>query len=481
MKRFREVVLTRIQREEMFFSNKVTHVITTRDIPPEGAVSPTDSTAQSTAHNDSQAQTINPSLLDRVSEVPSTHAESLLKARLGLRKVSQPPTTAADENKKPARSADVLVRAREIGIKIWALEKVQRMMATMFDGDTGSTHGHNTRATSAQAISRSTREADLSTLLRNEKIHGPTDRDPTVPAKELILFKGPFIYIHDLDEKTKPIMVREYSKAPNKESGDWPQFRSVSQGKCPFVPEADTSRRDAEREAIREQRRQLEKERTGATRTRSAAAAVEAAQRMQPPPPSRRALTQTESAGNSATISAAQSTYSQAQDEEAQPNAYVKRATAPARLFNGEPVASGIQNSITSAIHSQMVSSTATAPGAKAGTSKEVHGLGRRVLEKNSGAPAQSLTTSHRMNDLSIAARDDGNARTAKRKTTGLTIEESFNDENQDPVRRAEQTRQVKALPRRRPVRRDPKPGYCENCMDKFDDFDEVSTSTHSN
>lgn len=453
----------------MFFSNKITHVITTRDIPPEGVVPPAESNSQSNARHDSQPQTINPSLLDRVSEAPTTQAESLLRSRLGLRKVSQPPTTAAEENKKPARSADVLVRAREIGIKIWALEKVNRMMSTMFDGDVEPAHGHNTRATSAQAISRSAREADLSTLLRNEKIYGPSDRDHIVPARDLILFKGPFIYIHDLEEKQKPIMVREYQKPQTKETGDWPQFRSVSQGKCPFVPEADSSRRDAERELIREQRRQLEKdriekERLGATRTRSAAAAVEAAQRMQPPAQTRRALTQTESTNNSATISAGQSTYSQAQDGEEQPNAYVKKAAPPARLFNGEPVASGIQNSITSAIHSQMVSSTANAIGQKAGTSKEVHALGRRVLEKNS-APA--LTTSRRMNDLSLAAQED--ARAQKRKTAR---QESFNDENDDP-RRVEK-KPAKAVHRRRPVERAPKAGYCENCMDKFDDFDEV-------
>ena len=456
----------------MFFSNKVTHVITTRTIPPEGVVPPTESTARSTRHDSHQPQTINPSLLDRVSEAPSTQAESLLKAKLGLRKASQPPTTAVEENKKQVRSADVLVRAREIGIKIWALEKVKRMMSTMFDGDVEPAHGHNTRATSAQAISRSAREADLSTLLRNEKIYGPGDRDFTAPARDLILFKGPFIYIHDIDGKQKPIMVREYQKPQTKETGDWPQFRSVSQGKCPFVPEADSSRRDAERELIREQRRHLEKERLGATRTRSAAAAVEAAQRMQPPAQPRRALTQTESTTNSAaTISAEQSTYSQTEGGDEQPNAYVKRAVQPARLFNGEPVASGIQNSITSAIHSQMVSSTANAIGGKAGTSKEVHALGRRVLEKNSAAPA--LTTSRRMNVLSLAAQDNAGAQ--KRKTTR---QESFNDENED-LRRAER-KQAKPAQRRRPVERAPKAGYCENCMDKFDDFDEVSSALSS-
>ena len=100
------------------------------------------------------------------------------------------------------------------------------------------------------------------------------------------------------------------------------------------------------------------------------------------------------------------------------------------------------------------------APGQKAGISKEVHALGRRVLEKNAVAPAQA---SRRMNDLSIGGED------AKRRKTAR--EESFNNEN-----RGEQVRQ-KSQPRRsrRPEPRAPKAGYCENCMDKFDDFDEVS------
>ncbi len=489
IQRRRGVPLIIKQKEEKFFCSKVTHVVTSRAIPVENAASPTESAADA-ENGENQPKTINPSLLERTND----HAESQpLKGRAALDAAfarasgagsREARNTVHNEVRKPSappQHTDILLRAREMGIKIWAMEKLERMMTTMFDTDIDyASHSHNTRATSASAASRSRRDGrdtDLSLLLKQEKNYGPTDRDLSVPTKDMILFKGPFIYIHDIDERQKPIMVREYTKVPIKEQGDWPQFRSVAQGKCPFVPEADNGRRDAEREArqMARQQRQLEKEKeerearaASQPRTRAATAAVEA--RMQPPPVTeRRVLGETESAGNRR--AAAVSTEDEEASSQAQPNAYVKRAVAP-RLFLGEPVASGIQQSnITSAIRSQMISSTAAAPGAKAGTSKELHGLQRKVLEKNSGPVSMGLTSSHRMTDLSIHQKE--NTHGQKRKTSTLREEESFDIENQESLRRSE-PRLVKPMPRRRTVRRDPKPGYCENCMDKFDDFDEV-------
>ena len=395
--------------------------------------------------------------------------------------------------RQQGRNADVLYRARELGMKIWALEKLQRMMTTMFDTDTGSgvAHGHNTRSNTVQGnvtATRVNREADLSQLLRNERINGPSDRDPTVATKDLALFKGPFIYIHDIDEKQKPVMVREYAKVAHKEDGDWPQFRSVANGKCPFVEEVDYSRREAEKEKeILRLQRQQEKEKMMVPRTR---AATEAA-KMQPPRAvgNKRPVAEMDGSSNRSVV------VSTKQDNPFNPrersvhtdtepssrgmqNAFVSRA-GQGRLFGGEPVASGVQPSnITSAIRSQMISSTAAQPGAKVGTSKEVHGLQRKVLEKNSGGPASygGLTSSHRMTDIATAAREESN-RPMKRKGQDklALIEEDINpSEAEENARRVEATRKAKAVQQRKLEKRDPKPGYCENCQDKFEDFEEV-------
>lgn len=468
-------------------------MVTTRSIPSENEVSSADANTGSSA-NDSQSQTkhpqtINPVLLDRSSESASTQYEGVttkgkftFDAHFTSRRPA-PVTQDMDIRKQPVRNADVLYRARDLGIKIWALEKLSRMMTTMFDTDTGMVHDHNTRSNptrvAAPALSRSAREADLSQLLRNERINGPSDRDPTVATKEMILFKGPYIYVHDIDEKQRPIMVREYSKVANKEDGDWPQFRSVPNGKCPFVEEVDYSRRDAEKEMARQQK-QMEREKSAAPRTR-ASVAVEAGMRPPKPINSNRALTDIDQGANRgiAPPPNKQAAPFEIPSLEGEPsskgphNAFVSRAGA-GRLYGGEPVASGVQPSnITSAIRSQMISSTAAAPGAKAGTSKEVHGLQRKVLERNSGPASLGLTSSHRMTDLAGAAKED--TRTTKRKGNDKLgmIEEDLNEAEQN-ARRAEAERKTKAVQKRKSEKRDPKPGYCENCMDKFEDFDEV-------
>lgn len=371
-------------------------------------------------------------------------------------------------------------------MKIWALEKLQRMMTTMFDTDTSSqlAHGHNTRASAASVepdgLGRSNKTGELSQLLRNERINGPSDRDPTVASSDLVMFKGPFIYIHDMNEKQKPVMVREYAKVTNKEDGDWPQFRSVANGKCPFVEEVDHERKKQEREQQRRQKQAVRDAAAGdAPRTRAATAEA----KMQPP--SKRILAEND-AGNRTHFPITekpdrnispelQAIGPEPSSTRGPQNAFVSRA-AQGKLFGGEPVASGMQQSnATSAIRSQMVSSTAAAPGARIGTSKELYGLQRQVLERNSGPTSFGLTSSHRMTDIASAAM--GAKEESKRKTSQDRlgyIDEEPTSIDLDDARKIEDARKARAVQKRKSEKRDLKPGYCENCMDKFEDFDEV-------
>lgn len=437
--------------------------------------------------------------MDRSSEPSNTQADFVSKPKFsfegfGTRKTGNR-LQEIEARRLQARSADVLHKARELGIKIWALEKLQRMMNVMFDAETEShiTHGHNTRSNTVSGThSRVGHGPDLSQLLRNEKINGPSDRDPTVATKEIALFKGPFIYIHDIDEKYRPIMVREYGKVAHKEDGDWPQFRSVANGKCPFVEEVDHSRREAEkeREIIRLQRQQ-EKEKAMVPRTRATTASENV--KMQPPKPitGKRALSEMDDGSRPivkvlsnqpnpfapTNRNIVPSRLNSEASSRGNQNAFVSRAGS-GRLFGGEPIASGLQPSnITSAIRSAAISSTAAQPGAKVGTSKEVHGLQRKVLEKNSGGPgSHGLASSHRMTDISIATREDSMSRGVTRQDKLELIEEDVDSQEADNfAANVTITRKVKTVQQRRAAeKRDPKPGYCENCQDKFDDFEEV-------
>ncbi len=429
------------------------------------------------------------------------------------------------------QSVDVLVRAKELGMKIWALEKFQRMMTALFDTDTDTgtypQHAHYTRSsmtTTLRAVAERSHESNLAQLLRNERHNGPADRDRTVATREMIPFKGPFIYVHDMDEKIRPILVRDYPKAEKREDGIWPQFRSVHEGRCPFVDDSNSAKRQGEnRKEREEERRRTRRDAEDdaiAARTRVAVVVAQESPKMQPPlrttdgnrrryvdmeenmKPMRRYDTveedcEGEEREEAKTMKAPQ--LPAVSHRPVEPTATLVRSNFPpgqpilgGRFIGGEPLASGMQPSnITSAIRSQMISSTAaTGPGAKAGTNKEVFSLQRKILEKQGGSCATSNSTMAApapwdvYTEMEAATASHATSRVSKSTTTTRAAqakpktiveekvefeEEESEETNSVPVTRA--SRVVRSVK----VERDPKPGYCENCRDKFDDFDAVS------
>lgn len=462
-------------REEKFFSKAVTHVVTTRPVPPELASTSPDDDAKY-----AEAQTTQPT-------VPSQHQRttSLLDANLQRRAQSQAAaiTRDVDPRRTQVNNADILSRARALGIKIWTLEKLQRVLRTMLETDTGDQHAAQdarSHVAASRAATRPGKDADLEQLLRNEKINGPADRDLTVAAQDMVPLKGCYLYIHDMDEKTKPVMVRDYAKAATKEQGKWPQFRLTPVGRCPFVEDP------AHTKKLQQQEREAQKANEEAAQRKTRALAErEANLRRSPrklahpskpelakplaPPKQIPAKRQSSAEGMPPLFGSAQ-----------------QSLRGLPRMIGGEPVASGLQHSnVTSAIRSQAISSAAissTAAGVnkRVSDSKEVNALKRKVLERgNSATSNYSMPTSY-MNDVRAALNDDSNPppRAAKRKaqeTLGVLHEDD--EDNADSIRPAHR----KPAPRKKkPVQKKPKPGYCENCRDKFDDFDDVSLLVRS-
>ncbi|KAI2628618.1 Dfp1/Him1, central region-domain-containing protein [Hypoxylon sp. NC1633] len=467
-------------REAAFFSIDITHVVTTRPIPSEKTVSRQDeeeaSAEKHQGHNQDQelepnpeqehgeVKTINPSLLTRLSE--ASVRQRLFNKDFRTRKM---PSHPHDESlNQPKRNTDVLLRAREMGKKIWSLDKLQRMISLLLETDPYRSVeiAYGSRKT-REAESRVTEDRNLLHLLHNERVNGPSDRDPTVNAQELHHFKGPYIYIYDVEEKQKPIMVREYKKVAEKVKGEWPQFRTAALGRCPFIEDYES--RDPQPQP-----------KPKVSVTRAAAAAEEARPILQPPkigPPKpitgKRTLGEMES-GHSRGSSVAST-------ELANPprlpfgrmpdlgmNAFTGRA--PSRLFGGEPLASGVQPSnMTSAIRSQMISSTATTPGVITGLSKEVHGLQRQVLKRNSTATSQDLSSRR---NAEISFRDEIPNKRPFTMTRASSRKLDMIDESAT-TRREPQDNLVEKRGPAKTKKSDPKPGYCENCADKYADFDE--------
>ncbi|KAI1205553.1 Dfp1/Him1, central region-domain-containing protein [Annulohypoxylon truncatum] len=459
-------------REAAFFSIEITHVVTTRTIPSEKSVSRRDGEhAVSEKHAEhiqeqeqehEEVKTINPSLLTRLSE-----ASTKRRYDGDLRTRKLPSQTQIEP---PKRNMDVLLRAREMGKKIWSLDKLQRMLDLLLETDpyVSAEIAYGARKTRVSET-RTTEDRNLLHLLHNERVNGPSDRDPTVNAQELHYFKGPYIYVYDFEEKQKPIMVREYKKVAEKSKGDWPQFRTAALGRCPFIDEYEP--RDV---------RPQPKPKVQVTRAAAEAKPIlQAPTKMEPPKPvtGKRSLGEMEH-GHCRGSSVASMELTIPTKPTVGPFADTRQAftgRSASRLFGGEPVASGVQPSnVTSAIRSQMVSSTATTPGVITGLSKEVHGLQRQVLKRNSTATSQDLS-SRRNGEASF--RDEV---PAKRSFSTMSRTSSRKLDMIEEAAAGKDTQAVsKAVPRvtkretAQPKKAELKPGYCENCAEKYADFDE--------
>lgn len=458
----------------------MTHVVTTRQIPSEPANTSPDDDQVPSKRDD--GRTASAAALSQ----DQRKTTSLLDASLQRRVQTQGGHVSLDNESRRNNASDILIKARELGIKIWALEKLQRVLSTMLQADTGEQGTtQDARPTTATRAGTKPAKADLEQLLRQEKINGPADRDMTVAAQDMCTFRGCYIYVHDMDERTKPVMVRDYNKPVTKEQGKWPQFRLTGPGRCPFIEDPGHAKRlmEQERKAADDKAQQ---EIAASRRTRASAATEEN------PRDLRRSPRKVSQPGDLAkpldppkvipTKRGHEASTAHASTEDAQMplfgSAQVSRRGLP-RMVGGEPIASGLQHSnVTSAIRSQIVSSniSSTAPGLnrRIPDSKEVSALKRKVLERgasNNINSAQSVPSSF-MNDMRAAINDDQQApppRAAKRRaleTLGAVPEGDEHGQG-DAKRR-------KAAPRKRSTEKEPKPGYCENCRDKFDDFDSV-------
>ncbi|KAL8662130.1 MAG: hypothetical protein Q9168_008302 [Polycauliona sp. 1 TL-2023] len=486
-------------REEKFFSKEVTHIITSRSVPdepipkPKGPLPPT---LRSAISELSQTRTINPALLDRTPEPQLQDPFTQSKPKFNFDNVigrRAPVASVRDvEPKKAAGTVDILQRAKDMNMKIWTLDKLERFVKTMVDerADEPSLRGLGGRGTANATLpTKARQESGLSTLLRKEQINGPSDAinetSGTIP------FRGPHIYVRCMDEKTKPILVKEFPRVANKEDGEWPQFRGNSVGKCPFIVDHSMLRKDMERARaeMEEARAQAVLERRQTLRARSMAAPISTIPRQANLVTVKKTpLGESREGGNTLPQNRVpgigQENAEVSEDPEAKRQSPVKvpgiaPTAARLRFFNGEPAASGMQASnITSAIRSQMISSTAAQPGAKAGTSREIHGLQRKVLEKNTAPGGIQVTrASQRGVDPLGAARAERHiplARQTRKQTQERMVhidEESTVSEDDEDVWRTEEVQRRQPL-RVEVARKDPKPGYCENCRDKYDDFD---------
>lgn len=424
-------------------------------------------------------------------------------------------STAAtqDTRRQQTSNADILVKAREMGMKIWTLEKFERMLNTLLDLEADEQDAQTLRrkAGGLTNAKQQLEETDLQQMLKNEK----TKQGGQLPWSDVVAFRGYYIYVHDVEEKNRPVMVREYAKPKENEEGDWPQLYSVQMPKCPFVYDPSSKRAETEKE---EQQGTEVMKIPDASKSRTASVAADTIMsRTASVEPSRQPTLEQQSRQMAMPP---QPVPPQARMFEPPALRHAASNTTtdslPAHLTNRfhfqgiprpgtgkEPLASGLQKSnVTSAIRSQMVSSTAANPVARiGGKSKEMHELQRRAVEQRRNGLSTNSVPSSYMNDVRAAINGDPTsmANHGSRRHAGNTLtkiyeddtqsgeeEESSSQEQQQQQQQQQQERKQRQMrglqittsmrkqKKKKEVQREPKPGYCENCRDKYDDFYEV-------
>lgn len=364
-------------------------------------------------------------------------------------------------------------------MKIWATEKLQRMLATLLNEGQAQDGTHRGQHAAGRV------QNDLAQVLKQDKLAAAAEKEHVGMPRDFVPFRGPFIYIHDMDEKVRPIMVREYPRVARRTDGEWPQFRSASVGKCPFVEDPQI-KKEIEQERARQRAAQLQQQKEAQKLMMNESTITIEPARMEPPRRTspRKVLRERPNAN---VVAAQQPVIKALPPPERQSSFPPMPAHPPIEFIKPsqmqlirEPSASGINKSaVTSAIQSQMISSAA-ATGLKAGTSKEVNELKRKVLERtHTGSLSMgSISSSHQVASLAGAlknARAPAPQRAAKSRAQEKLggIQEEVDPYADDLA--AEHASRAVVKKKKQPAKREPKPGYCENCHDKYDDFEDVS------
>ncbi|CUM62541.1 uncharacterized protein PRCAT00000093001 [Priceomyces carsonii] len=186
---------------------------------------------------------------------PSQHSE-YKKAAKALKQVGCTISSFYDSNvtiiisrrpfkaSKQYSSNDIFSNAISLKTKVWDYDKVFRFLKNLgvLDQNVATSKGNGSTSN----------DANLYNLLKEEKIFGTTDRDPTAKRDDFHYFTKNYLYSYDLSQKVRPIAIREWSE------DSVPVLSLTLDGKCPFIP--DTSENSERKKARRAQKFQATKE-----------------------------------------------------------------------------------------------------------------------------------------------------------------------------------------------------------------------------
>lgn len=416
---------------EPFFSNSVTHLVTQRKfslplLDENGEV--IGSQGESLVPMESTTTSISTSSrflmgAGRFSRLPTLRKKN---ASVPLHSERNP----FDEMGPPVSANDILVKAKNFGIKVWTYEKFRTVMSGL----------------KGEATADNKKQPNLSQMLAKEKVYGTQERDPKAARSDYHYFSRNSVYllVEDATAEHRPIMAQEWRKpAREDEEVPWPVLYGELEGRCPFT-----------RFQIAEGHQQRIRPNRFETLQRSVS------------------LNHVRKQNRTASLSPAPS-------NESRSRYTIVRGASP------YPLASGNSVSIAS---TNLTSTTSAAPSHSANTlglMSPFHPLGRKAHQATAigiGRPS-SMPRSFGQQKPDPEHQQDKARISLVNRMLGISDSRSAGDLSKekklaDPIPRTiAQTsgirRSVSTGTALQEYQREKRPGYCENCRQKYEDFDD--------
>ncbi|OAQ29565.1 hypothetical protein K457DRAFT_19072 [Linnemannia elongata AG-77] len=188
IKKISDVVRRHKGATTSFFSNEVTHIITTRPVPDE-------------------------SVLERIRN--QDNAEQSATAQLDHRKNNTKPLT----QQAPNAEMGILVKALSLGIKIWTLDLTLKLLAPLAPG-----------------LAKQTDDRKLKDMLQYEKVHGvATVHIDNSTKPDFYAFQGKYVLVDDTTGYYRTIMAYDFTAKPSPTGKQpWPRLYIQDSDRSPF-------------------------------------------------------------------------------------------------------------------------------------------------------------------------------------------------------------------------------------------------------
>ncbi|KAI0829678.1 Dfp1/Him1, central region-domain-containing protein [Trametes gibbosa] len=357
--------------------------------------------------------------------------------------------------------ASLVQKARSFNMKIWSAEKLNNILDRCNTPRVSSATG--SLPTQAQQLSK---ERNLARLLETERLHGTTERDPTQRRHDYIYFskESYFLLVEDLRQELATIVAAEYpivKMKDGRERGGWPVLHCHPLSRGPFLEYDDREERRRQKAERSEQERKEEKARRKA--------------RLQQTQRKQRAQAQ-------ARIQAAQQQHQHQHDlrRSASMNNLQRRATLPnpgleglvdldADFCEGDTIESANASGYLASAAYMAASGNSVGITSTTGTTSTTSIPFRTLkLPPSLKEKLQQQVKTSRRASIAVSAQRDNKE--------NLMGPPSTIPERAKFLRKSKSTNTLK-LPKRDEAT---KPGYCECCRVKFEDFrHHIGTKRH--